>query len=246
LPGGCAGTPVEQFSLEAVPWALPAQEMRAQTEERQMDAACVGGDEDRATGPELSLQELMEHPYWQPLDPALHALVEQVPTIIEKYERTTILSWIYLAQGVMPFVEVSDRIHGPESVTLRKKSLRRILRSMERLCLISIVNFPDEDGGTVDDGEDLIGRTSMISLNWTGMVWMRRAWGARSKMVKGNNVRAVHDLFTEEEDEGKGNDPCWVENLEGADPEAAREQIRQQHTRSSPITSVFDLALPRR
>ena len=200
----------------------------------------------------LDIDDLLDHPYWEPMGDGLDALARAMPETAEKCERTTILTWIYVGNGVLTFLNLSDRITGLSNVTQRKKSARQVLRAMEKLHLIGIVNFPDPDGYDAYEGEDnegVIGRMSMVSLTWTGMVWLRRAWAARAKIMGASFDPDVHGSFVEEEDDGKGNDPYWVENLTGADPEMAAMAKRagaDQKTggkRGSPkpITSIFDL-----
>lgn len=189
------------------------------------------------------IDSLLDHPYFEPLEPALDALVRGIPLESEVCERTTILSWIYLGNGVITFLELADRITGNPNMTLRKKTLRGVLRVMEKLHLIGVVNFPGDEGASEDVEEDVIGRSSMISLTWTGMVWMRRAWAARAARMGHRFVDRVHQEFVAEEDEGKGNDPYWVENVSGVDPEmmAMAQRATKQKTSRPPVTSIFDL-----
>lgn len=200
----------------------------------------------------LDIDALLDHPYWEPMGESLDALARAMPDTAEKCERTTILTWLYVGNGVLTFLELSDRIAGIANVTQRKKSVRQVLRAMEKLHLVGIVNFPDPEGDDAGEGEDnegVIGRMSMISLTWTGMVWLRRAWAARGKIMVSYFSPRVHQSFVEEEDDGKGNDPYWVENLTGADPEmAAMAKRAGAHDKAGgnrratlPITSIFDM-----
>lgn len=201
------------------------------------------------TTPDLDttdLDEFLRHPHWEALDGDLDRLVQQLPLQAENCERTTILSWIYLLKGVTTFVDLAERITGIENITLRKRTLRRTLRTMEHTRLLTVVNFPDEEDEPVESGEDVIGRNSIISLTWLGMVWMRRAWAARAKLARTSSVLTAHRTLTDEEDEGKGNDPYWVDNLSGYDVESVKFNIRAAQAGRGAISSVFDLALPRK
>ncbi len=193
----------------------------------------------------MDLDDFLHHPHWEALEPKLHEMVEQLPETAERCERTTLLSWIYLNQGVSTFIDLANRISGPESLTSRKRTLRRMLRGMEQYKLLSIVNFPDEEGEVVEDGEDLIGRNSMISITWTGMVWMRRAWTARAKLAGSSSVLIAHRTLSEEEDEGKAHGPVWVEGLASAEPDVVKKSIRAITSTRGHVTSVFDLGLSR-
>lgn len=193
----------------------------------------------------MDLDDFLNHPHWEALEPKLHEMVAQLPPSAERCERTTLLSWIYLNQGVSTFIDLANRISGPESLTSRKRTLRRMLRGMEQYKLLSIVNFPDEEGEAVEDGEDLIGRNSMISITWTGMVWMRRAWTARARLAGSSSVLVAHRTLSEEEDEGKAHGPVWVEGLASTEPDVVKKSIRAINNTRGHVTSVFDLGISR-
>jgi hypothetical protein len=142
---------------------------------------------------------------------------------------------------VATFVELADRLDDVESVSMRKRMLRRVLRSMEKSRLITIVNFPDEEGEAFDEGDEVVGGSSVISITWTGMVWMRRAWNARMSLAKTTSLEVAHETICEEEDSIKGNDLYWVENLNGADREGVKVAMREIKTKHPRINSVFDL-----
>jgi hypothetical protein len=189
------------------------------------------------------LSQLIAVEHWALLDPELDELTTHVPATTVIPERTTILTWIYQQRGVMSFAELAERITGFETVTARKRQLRAMLRGLEKLLLISIVNFTGEvstDEG--DSHEDVIGKNSLVSLTWTGMVWMRRAWAARARLASTRSIEAVHKLMVDEEDDGKANDPFWVENISTVDPEGPGRRAERIQAFSPGIASVFDLA----
>ena len=189
------------------------------------------------------LDEMLAHPYWEQLGPEIDPLVNCLAPTTAACERTTVLTWIYQCQGVMAFLELSDRITGYENITQRKKHIRGVLRGLEKLLLVSIVNFPGEDGPDEEfDPAGGIGRNSLISLTWSGMVWLRRAWQARARLGTVENIQAVHQSLVEEEDEGKANEPYWVENITGVDPDGSTRRAQRIVEAMPSITSVFGLA----
>lgn len=219
------------------------------------------------------IDSLIAHPHWEPLGENTDALIAELPLTTERAERTTLLTWIYSQQGVASFEELAAKLTGFPSMPKRKKHLRGSLRALERLRLVSIVTFaevesddegeaaegiepkaagesgsgegevgaPDPTGGT-DDGA-AVGRLSMISLTWTGMVWLRRAWGARERLARHRSIVEVHLSLVEEEDGGKSNDAYWVENLVSTDsvPGAAAKRARRV-AEVPAISSIFALA----
>jgi len=200
----------------------------------------------------LDLDALLDHPYHEPLEEALDTLVRALPTTSPRCQRTTILSWLYLENGVLTFLDLTERIQEPINITARKKSVRQVLRGLEKLHLVSIVNFPNPEEEEGIDNDGVIGRMSMVSLTWSGMIWLRRAWSARAKIMGRAFSQCTHDSFIEEEDDGKGNDPYWVENISGADPEMLAMAARasgadkpQGSKKTEPITSIFGLGARR-
>lgn len=189
------------------------------------------------------LSELVAVEHWAPLGEHLERLVAMISASTAMPERTTILTWIYQRQGVMSFGELAERITGFENVTAKKRQLRASLRGLEKLLLISVVNFAGDAASDTDAQDDVIGKNSLISLTWTGMVWLRRAWAARARLASEANIRLVHQNMVEEEDAGKANDPFWVENISTVDPEGpARRAERIKAVATPGIASVFDLA----
>lgn len=189
------------------------------------------------------LSELVAVEHWAPLDEHLERLIAMIGTSTAMPERTTILTWIYQQQGVMSFGELAERITGFENVTAKKRQLRASLRGLEKLLLISVVNFAGDAASDTDSHDDVIGKNSLISLTWTGMVWLRRAWAARARLASEANIRLVHQNMVEEEDAGKANDPFWVENISTVDPEGPARRAERIKAMATPgIASVFDLA----
>ena len=194
-----------------------------------------------------AIDALMAHPFWEPLDPELERLIQHLPQQGPKCERTTMLTWIYGQQGVMSYLELVDRIT-IEDIRHKKRHVRGYLRGLEKLQLVSIVNFPCKDGEEPDE-EGVLGPSSMVSLTWLGMVWMNRAWQARARFHPGSPkaVLWVHSQLVEEEDDGKANEPYWVENMPNRiDGEAPASRIARLKGAAPGITSVFDLAGPKR
>lgn len=58
------------------------------------------------------IDELVAHPHWESLGDELDRLMALIPVERPQCERTTMLTWIYQQQGVMSFLELSDRITG--------------------------------------------------------------------------------------------------------------------------------------
>lgn len=191
---------------------------------------------------DAQIDELIAHPYWESLGADIDALVAHVPQSTERAERTTILTWIYAQQGVATFEELSGKLTGLASRPKRKKHLRQALRAMEKLFLVSIVNFPGDDEDAPEPDEDVVGKNSLVSLTWTGMLWMRRAWAARERLSRHRNIDLVHQDLVEEEEEAGWNDPYWVENVSSVDPEGSQRRAQRVIEAFPSITSIFDLA----
>ncbi len=142
------------------------------------------------------------------------------------------------------FEELSQKLTGMASLPKRKKHLRQALRAMERMLLVHIVNFPGDDDDAPEPDEDVVGKNSLVSLTWTGMLWLRRAWAARERLSRHRGLALVHRELVEEEEEAGWADPYWVENVCSLEADASeRPQARGRKT-PRPITSIFDLANP--
>lgn len=191
---------------------------------------------------DAQIDELIAHPYWEPLGADIDALIARIPHSTERAERTTILTWIYARQGVATFEELSGKLTGLATLPKRKKHLRQALRAMEKLFLVSIVNFPGDDEDAPDPDEDVVGKNSLVSLTWTGMLWMRRAWAARERLSRHRGIELVHRDLIEEEEEAGWNDPYWVENVSSVDPEGSQRRAQRVIEAFPFITSIFDLA----
>lgn len=194
---------------------------------------------------DAEIGELIAVEHWAPLGPPLDQLIEQIPQTGDVLERTTLLTWVYQQQGVMSFCELVDRFNACDEVLARRAKLRTFLRGLERLFLISIVNFPGKPVAPDKPLSDSLGDTSVISLTWTGMVWMRRAWAARARLAGQGGVMAAHRSLIEEEDAGKCNDPFWVENIGTIDPQGPRRRMERIQSFQG-IASVFDLGRKKR
>jgi hypothetical protein len=195
--------------------------------------------------PDAQIDALVAHPHWEPLGPELDALALQVPATSERAERTTLLTWVHGQQGVATFEELSQKITGLASLPKRKKHLRQALRAMERMLLVHIVNFPGDDADAPEPEEDIVGRNSLVSLTWTGMLWLRRAWSARERLARHRDLALVHRELVEEEEEAGWGDPYWVENVCSLEADAAQRPRPRSRKSRPPITSIFDLANPR-
>lgn len=191
---------------------------------------------------DAQLDELIAHPYWESLGADIDRLIGSVPQSTERAERTTILTWIYTQQGVATFEELSVKLTGLASLPKRKKHLRQALRAMEKLFLVNIVNFPGDDEDAPEPDADVVGKNSLVSLTWTGMLWMRRAWAARERLARHRSIDLVHQDLVEEEEETGWNDPYWVENVSSVDPEGSQRRAQRVMEAFPAITSIFDLA----
>lgn len=191
---------------------------------------------------DAQIDDLIAHPYWESLGSEIEALIARAPQSTERAERTTILTWIYAQQGVATFDELSRKLTGLATLPKRKKHLRQALRAMEKLFLVSIVNFRGDDADAPDPDEDVVGKNSLVSLTWTGMLWLRRAWAARERLSRHRSMEIVHRDLVEEEEEAGWNDPYWVENVFSVDPEGSQRRTQRVIEAFPTITSIFDLA----
>ena len=203
------------------------------------------------------INAMLALPHWESLGDDIDTMIGHIPEKTTQCERTTMLSWLYANKGVMSFLEISDKITGEpgDSISRRKKHVRMVLRGMERLRLVEITNFPldepvvpAEESPATDD--NALGKASLVSLTWLGMVWMRRAWQARQALVKNiharNRVRYIHQELVLEEDDGKGCEPVWVENISNADPDGPERRMARIREVMPRITNIFDMASVKR
>jgi hypothetical protein len=172
-----------------------------------------------------NIDALLAHPHWEPLGDPIDTWLRVFPSETDTWARTTLLTWIYLEQGVMGFREMVPRFSPkagqdevPHSSRIRR-TLRQMLRGMQTLGLVSITVFSEDiEPGTAPGS---LGDGALISLNGLGLIWLRRAWKARGSLGGWSLeslpderwIWSVHAVLADEEDEGKANDPCWVENL---------------------------------
>lgn len=196
---------------------------------------------------DAELDAAMAHPHYEPLGDDIERLMAVVPATTASCERTTVLTWVYQQQGVMSFLELSERITGNENLTIRKRQVRATVRGLEKLFLVKVDNFaPDPGTKAAHTPDGAIGETSLVSLTHGGMIWLRRAWVARAKLVaRAGSILAAHQTLTEEEAEGKANDPFWVENITNLHPDGPAERARAIAAVMPGIASVFDLARTR-
>src|SRR5262249_13388857 len=85
-------------------------------------------------------------------------------------------------------------------------------------------------------------KNSLVSLTWTGMLWLRRAWCARERLARHRSFDAVHRQLVAEEDETGWGDPYWVENVCSVHPEGIHRRGKRVLEAFPSITSIFDLA----
>jgi len=152
---------------------------------------------------------------WDPLPDRLVVAIAVLPSTAETCFRMDILSWIYLQQGYMTFEELACRFTGFEHTSEAKRSLRNCLRSMRKTMLVSIHNFAIKEGGAPAPDRE-IGKGSLISLSWFGMKWLERGWQARLCVLRRSpdpeEILQSHLQMCDEEDEGKANDPYWIDD----------------------------------
>lgn len=195
------------------------------------------------------LSELVAVEHWAPLEPQLHKLTEAVETSASVGYRTTLLTWLYAEQGVMAYREISQRIVGSntEETYRSRRDLRNKLAKMQSLLLVSIVHFPgdDQDEGNQDEPR-VVGKNSMVSLTWAGMVWLRRAWAARARLAgPRRSIAQVHRDMCEEEDVGRALEAFWVDNITTVSSEGPSERAKRIRACKG-VASVFDLARKKR
>jgi hypothetical protein len=218
------------------------------TEKQSAEPACYS---------DQSSQQSWRHAaQWRELQPEYHQITKVVPDRSPTLERTTVLTWLYRNRGCMTFLEIVGQTSGDESLTIRKKIARRVLRGLERIGAVTLFQIPDEadrDAATDDslemDGDTVqIGRNTAVHLTSAGMLWMHRAFKARAHVFdenRRNSLEWIHAVILEEEEEGKATEPHWIENLTVTDTEVVakpRDHVDDGY-RVPAISNVFDMHL---
>lgn len=198
---------------------------------------------------------------WYPLESHLEELLEVVRPTGLALERTTILTWMYQRKGSISFEELASLIQPDVNKTQQKRMARRVLRALFKIKTISLKPLPaahDESCEGDASGDENDGDADGISINLNtgayltsaGMTWLRRAWNARYTTLKTSrgSLLQTHRLLLAEEEEGKGNEPFWLETLGGNsedDPDALPSERPGDITSwiRGPVASVFDLHL---
>lgn len=198
---------------------------------------------------------------WYALEPHLEELLEVVRPTGLALERTTILTWMYQRQGSISFEELATLIQPDVNKTQQKRMARRVLRALYKIKTISLRPLTaagDEASEADASSDDSDGDADGISINLNtgayltsaGMTWLRRAWNARYTTLKTSRgtLLQTHRLLLAEEEEGKGNEPFWLETLGGNsedDPDALPSERPGDITSwiRGPVASVFDLHL---
>lgn len=198
---------------------------------------------------------------WYPLESHLEDLLEVVRPTGIALERTTILTWMYQRQGSISFEELASLIQPDVNKTQQKRMARRVLRALFKIKTIALRPLPsaeDENCETEAGADDSDGDADGISINLNtgayltsaGMTWLRRAWNARYTTLRTGRgtLLQTHRLLLAEEEEGKGNEPFWLETLGGNsedDPDALPSERPGDVTSwiRGPVASVFDLHL---
>jgi len=137
---------------------------------------------------------------------------------------------------------LNDKLTGLATQPKRKKHLRQVLRAMEKLLLVRIVNFPGGEPDASPPDEEVLGKNSLISLTWTGMLWLRRAWSARERLSRNCDVVTVHQNLVDEEEDGGWGDPYWVDTGCRVSPDSDQGQALQVVDAFPAVSSIFDLA----
>lgn len=196
---------------------------------------------------------------WYPLESHLEELLEVVRPTGLALERTTILTWMYQRQGSISFEELASLIQPDVNKTQQKRMARRVLRALFKIKTITLKPLQAaEDASGEVDADEADGDADGISINLNtgayltsaGMTWLRRAWNARYTTLKTSRgtLLQTHRLLLAEEEEGKGNEPFWLETLGGNsedDPDALPSERPGDITSwiRGPVASVFDLHL---
>ena len=200
-------------------------------------------------------------PYWMQLEDHLHRITDIVPATSADLARTTVLTWMYRNEGFIRFIDIADKIDGDIHRTHKKKMARRALRSLEKIGAVTLLSGAkdhqtprsscpaDEFDQAVEDDEQgctPIGSDTCAQMTANGMKWMQRAFHARHVSINAYCSPAwVHAVLLEEEEDGKGNDPHWIDSNRSTD-----SRFVETHTQCGEVTSwigplvtsIFDLA----
>lgn len=191
---------------------------------------------------------------WYALDAHHCDLLHIVPSRSKGLERTTILTWMYLQQGSISFDQLVCRVAGDDFKTLKKKYVRRAMRGLARIGAATLHNIepagPKEVHPEIDsdakDGEAPIGKHTTAEITSAGMTWLRRAWQARYIGMDDRPALLswIHEEYLLEEEDGKGNEPYWIEKFGGTDDNRKPLNRSQISTwlGGNPVASVFDLS----
>lgn len=196
---------------------------------------------------------------WYPLESHLEELLEVVRPTGIALERTTILTWMYQRQGSISFEELASLIQPDVNKTQQKRMARRVLRALFKIKTISLRTLQTLEDESIEpdtaaeegdnDADDVsINLNTGAYLTSAGMTWLRRAWNARYTTLKTSRgtLLQTHRLLLAEEEEGKGNEPFWLETLGGNsedDPDTLPSERAGDITSwiRGPVASVFDL-----
>lgn len=206
---------------------------------------------------------------WHPLAAELVGIMSIVPKQSASLERTTVLTWIYLNEGLMTFGDVAARVGPNINGTSQKRMARRALRGLQRLGAITVAEILSSEEaanttepakhtgacpGVPDDQASGIALNTIVYITRRGMTWLQRAWHARRmslESTRDTELEEVHELYLHEEEDGKGTEPHWLESF-GNNEQAPETKTTGEVTAwmGKSISSVFQLhtavAHPRR
>jgi hypothetical protein len=180
------------------------------------------------------------------LDEHLEMLMGIVPASGVGMERTTILTWLYRRRGVMSFLDIVQACDGAApSLTRLKRDVRLTIKGMWRIGAVEI-HTPENlttVEGPLRDNDIAINRYSTVLLATGGMIWLQRAWQARSSSMRKQTSRmsAIHETYLyEEEEDSRSGDPYWLQKVSVG----AGEGDSGQETAwvGAGVNSVFSLA----
>lgn len=198
------------------------------------------------------LEQETASPHWYRLPETLEDLMDVVPREGLSLERTTLLTLMYFNRGLMAFDGLAERMPDEQSLTARKKMVRRALRGLLRIGAIDLSNQSADNGASFDaeddadegGGEARVGRWTVAQITKDGMTWLRRAWHARYLSYQNStlDIKRIHAEILKEEEEGKGTEAHWIERIN--DKKAIDMAPRGEVSKwiGPAVTSVFDLS----